>query len=91
MPVHWAQVRGSATLPRGTRIRLRTAGAIALGVSLYLRLIVDHVSMASLVWFMVLAAAAMAVAFTLAWRPRLLAVFVPRVRAEHSPHADMPS
>lgn len=73
MNVHWQQVRAGASLPRGKATALRIAGALALALSLWLCLGVDHVSMASLVWVMSLAAAALIVAFTLSWRPRLLA------------------
>jgi hypothetical protein len=41
----------------------------------------DHVSMASLVWVMSLAASAMVVAFTLTWRPRALAWLVAWVQS----------
>ena len=70
-------MRGSGTplAPATARI-LRVFGALALAVSLALCLAVDHASMASLVWVMALAAAALAVAFTLTWRPRWLRVLV---------------
>ena len=46
------------------------------------RLVADHVTMSFLTWFMTLAAASLIVAFTLAWRPRALAVLAePFVRA----------
>jgi hypothetical protein len=51
-------------------------GACALVLSLLLCLMADHVTMAPLVWVMSLAAAALIVALTLAWRPRLLLPFV---------------
>ena len=71
MKTHWKQVR--ADTPSATTVRtLRVFGAVALALSLWLCLGVDHVSMASLVWVMSLAAAALLVAFTLAWRPRSL-------------------
>lgn len=76
MPAHWEQVCGrSACHPRAARL-LRAVGAGALAVSLLLCMAVDHPSMASLVWVMSLAAAALAVAFTLAWRPHWLRVLV---------------
>jgi hypothetical protein len=76
METHWRQVRG-ATLPgRGTVLALRVLGGAALALSLYLCARTDHISMASLVWVMALAPAALLVAFTLAWRPRLLAPLV---------------
>lgn len=73
MSSHWQQVRGEARLSRTGSVALRIAGAFALGLSLWLCLGVDHVSMASLVWVMSLAVAALIVAFTLSWRPRWLA------------------
>lgn len=76
MDVHWEQVRGSAALPRRTAVLLRWLGAAGLAASLALCLAVDHASMASLVWVMALAGAALAVAFTLTWRPRLLGALV---------------
>lgn len=76
MDVHWEQVRGSAPLACGTVRLLRVLGACSLAVSLLLCLAVDHPSMASLVWVMTLAAAAAAIAFTLAWRPAWLGVLV---------------
>ncbi|MET0533366.1 MAG: DUF3325 domain-containing protein [Steroidobacter sp.] len=73
MEPHWRQVRGDTPIKRGTVRVLRVLGAVALFVSLMLCLQVDHVSMASLVWVMALAASALIIAFTLAWRPRTLA------------------
>ncbi|MET0378471.1 MAG: DUF3325 domain-containing protein [Spongiibacteraceae bacterium] len=81
MDVHWRQVRGDqATPPRVVPV-LRGLGAVALMVSLGLCLRVDHASMAALVWVMALAAAALVVAFTLSWRPRLLVPLAVWVRA----------
>ena len=59
---------------------LRLLGTVGLGASLALCLAVDHASMAALVWVMGLAASALAVAFTLTWRPRWLAALMPWVR-----------
>ena len=71
---HWAQVFGDeAAPPTPARQRgLRAAGAAALLLSLLACLAADHASMASLVWVMALAPAALAVALLLAWRPRWL-------------------
>jgi len=71
MPGHWAQVRpGEAS---GAQVRrLRMLGALGLAAGLGLCLAADHASMAALVWVMALAASALAVAFTLTWRPRWL-------------------
>ena len=80
METHWEQVRGTAPLPARTVRALRLLGVVGLGASLALCLAVDHASMAALVWVMGLAASALAVAFTLSWRPRWLAVLMPWVR-----------
>ena len=80
METHWEQVRGTAPLPARTVRALRLLGAAGLGASLALCLAVDHASMAALVWVMGLAASALAVAFTLTWRPRWLAALMPWVR-----------
>lgn len=74
MEVHWQQVRGGNAPPSASVARaLRLLGGLSLLASLALCLSVDHVSMASLVWVMALAAAALLVTFTLSWRPCLLA------------------
>jgi len=75
MDVHWEQVRNDAHTAR-TSALLRVLGAAALVASLVLCLVVDHVSMASLVWIMCLAASALAVTFTLSKRPGLLGALV---------------
>lgn len=69
METHWAQVHGA--IPHSSR-RLRIGGAAALALSLGLCLSVDHPTMAVLVWFMLLAGAAVAVAMTLSSRPQWL-------------------
>jgi hypothetical protein len=78
MEAHWRQVRGARPLERRMAVRLRILGLSALLLSLFLCLRVDHASMASLVWIMALAAAALIVAFALAWRPQWLSVLVGR-------------
>jgi hypothetical protein len=75
MDVHWEQVRPDPASPR-IALTLRVLGAAALAGSLVLCLAVDHATMASLVWLMCLAAAALTVAFTLSSRPRWLAPLV---------------
>jgi uncharacterized protein YjeT (DUF2065 family) len=68
-PAHWKQARGSLPLAPHTRRTLRALGAAALLVSMLLCFWVDHASMASLVWIMMLPASALLVTFALAWRP----------------------
>ncbi|MBV7456284.1 DUF3325 domain-containing protein [Acidovorax sp. sif1233] len=80
MDAHWEQVRGTEPLRRSTVRTLRWMGAAGLLVALALCLAVDHASMASLVWFMALAGAALTIAFTLSWRPRVLGVLIAWVR-----------
>lgn len=72
MKPHWAQVRGSAPYSTTTARNLRAAGAVALLLSLVVCLLVDHASMASLVWVMSVSASALIVAMTLTYKPRWL-------------------
>lgn len=72
---HWQQVTGESSLSGATRRNLRIAGSVSLAAALALSLVADHVTMSFLTWFMTLAAASLIVAFTLAWRPRTLALF----------------
>lgn len=76
METHWQQLRGTQPLPAPMAGLLRTLGTLALLGSLLLCLGADHASMASLVWVLMLTAAALTVSFTLSWRPRLLAPLV---------------
>ncbi len=80
MPPHWEQVRAPAPYPADKARGLRTLGAFSLGLSLAFCLSADHPSMASLVWVMALAASALIIAFTLAFRPRWLGWLVAWVR-----------
>lgn len=73
MDAHWRQLCDSRLPTRGNRLLLRACGSAALATSLLLCVRVDHVSMAALVWMMMLAAGAFAVAFVLTWRPRWFA------------------
>lgn len=75
MDVHWEQAGGAAM--QAPARRLRVLGTLALAGSLWLCLAVDHASMAALVWVMALAAAALAVAMALSWRPHWLRLLVP--------------
>lgn len=72
MPVHWAQVRGPALRSRRAGIALRVAGALCQLLSLAICLVVDHASMAALVWIMSLTGAAFVTAMLLSWRPACL-------------------
>jgi uncharacterized protein DUF3325 len=76
MKPHWVQVRGSAPHSATTARNLRVAGAVALLLSLVVCLLVDHASMASLVWVMNVSASALIVAMTLAYRPSWLSWLV---------------
>lgn len=73
MEEHWSTVRGAAP-SRAQALRLRVLGTAGLLAGLALCLQADHASMAVLVWVMALAAAALAVAQALTWRPRWLRV-----------------
>jgi hypothetical protein len=75
--VHWRQVFG-VDLRASTRRMLRVLGSISLALSLAACFLADHPSMALLVWFMGLAASALLIASTLAWRPRWLAMLLLR-------------
>jgi len=77
MAGHWRQVVGTSSCPPTVARRLRVLAGAALSLSLALCLMVDHPSMAALVWIMMLTASALSVAFTLTWRPGLLAVLAP--------------
>ena len=71
LDAHWRQLR-SGTPSQALVRQLRLLGWVCMALSLLLCLAVDHASMASLVWIMMVAASALIVAFTLSWRPRLL-------------------
>lgn len=68
MPTHWTQVHAAGLPSRG----IQWAGVAALGLSLGLCLAADHPSMAALVWLMLLATSAVAVAMTLSIRAHWL-------------------
>jgi hypothetical protein len=80
MEVHWGQVCKDVPVSRVRTRALRTAGALGLLLSLGACLMADHASMAALVWVMLLAVAALSVAFILSWRPRLLTFLLPWIR-----------
>lgn len=70
MTDHWAQVNGQheGAAPR----RLRLAGFALLGVAYALCVYRDGASFGSLLWTVLMSAAAIAVALTLTWRPKFL-------------------
>ena len=74
MAAHWQQVHGDVPLSGRRAFGLRVVGASGLAGSLALCLVADHGSMAALVWIMMLAAAVLLVAMTLAWQPRWLRI-----------------
>jgi len=76
MDVHWAQVKGATPHSAALVKALRLGGAAALLASLILCLTVDSPSIAVLVWFMALAGATLAIAFTLTWRASILGMLV---------------
>jgi len=69
---HWRTVIGAAALPRRRVLVLRAIGGALIALSLILSLLRDGPSFGSLLWATAISLAALAVAFTLAWRPRLL-------------------
>lgn len=69
MPRHWRQLRAGRSCPAAVTVALRIGGSAALAVSFALCLARDHPTMAVLVWIMLLAVAAVAIALWLAGRP----------------------
>lgn len=87
MEIHWEQVQGRVPLAKSVQLLLRGLGVLALAISLGLCMAADHVSMAALVWIMLLATGTVSVAFTLTWRPHWLAPLVawaPAAVARHT-------
>ncbi|MGY1457065.1 DUF3325 domain-containing protein [Luteimonas sp. A534] len=79
MPVHALQAWGR--LPPPVQLKgLRRLGMVAVLLALPCCLGSDHVTMAVLVWLMLLAAAAAATALILSSRPRRLRLLAPWVR-----------
>lgn len=69
---HWRQVADAAP-PAGGRIRaMRALGAALLGLAYALALWRDGPSFGTLLWVTALSVSALAVAVSLAWRPRAL-------------------
>ena len=72
MEVHWKQVREASPRSRRSAILLRTLGSASLVAALVFCLRADTATMAVLVWMMLLATSAFAVAATLSARPHWL-------------------
>jgi uncharacterized membrane protein len=68
MPRHWRQLRPGASCRAVVVVALRVCGAAALILALALCLRRDHPSMAVLVWIMLLAVDAVAIAMWLSTR-----------------------
>lgn len=69
---HWRAVIGGPPPRRRVVLALRTLGSMLLGASLALALLRDGPSFGSLLWATAISLTALAVAFTLAWRPSVL-------------------
>jgi len=69
---HWASVVGTVPPGRVLVIVLRAGGGAMIALSLMLALMRDGPSFGSLLWATAISLAALAVAFTLAWRPGFL-------------------
>jgi len=80
MEPHWRQVQGNQVLSKQSARILRLLGWLALLITPAICLLADHPSMAVLVWVMTLAAAAVIVAFTFTWQPRMFAPLVAWIR-----------
>ena len=69
---HWRRVGEPTPLSRGRVIVLRLAGAGMVALAFVLCLMRDGPSFGALLWATAISIAALAVACTLSWRPRLL-------------------
>jgi len=72
MPRHWAAASGQRVTAAPHRRWLRPSGFSMLALAYALCVHRDGASFGSVLWAVLLPAAAVAVALTLAWRPRLL-------------------
>lgn len=91
MDVYWRQVmHRPAESAASTRRVLRGLGILTLLLSLLTCLMADRPSMAVLVWVMLLAGCAVAVAMALARKPSLLRMLCP-LRPENRQHEVNPS
>ncbi|WP_220348330.1 DUF3325 family protein [Alkalilimnicola ehrlichii] len=82
-PPHWRRVAGEPGAPPGCPRRPRRIAVLLLAASLVVALLRDGPVFGSVLWVMVLSAAAAAVAVTLAWQPRTLAQLVRLVDSAH--------
>ncbi len=72
MPNHWAEASGQRGDVASNRRWLRSVGFFMVGVAYVLCVYRDGLSFGSVLWVVLISAAAIAVALTLTWRPRLL-------------------
>jgi hypothetical protein len=72
MPEHWARASGEESAVSPHRPLLRPLGFTLLAAAYLLCFWRDGAAFGSVLWIVLGAAAGMAVAFTLTWRPRLL-------------------
>ena len=72
MPVHWAQASGQQDDTPSRRRQLQRAGTFLLGLAYMLCVFRDGPGLGSLLWAVSVSASAIAVAFTLTWRPTWL-------------------
>ena len=78
MQGHWEQVYGAGGPSLASQRALRSLGMFGLMGCGVLCFVADRPSMALLLWVMLMAFAAVTVAFTLAWKPSLLRLVWPR-------------
>lgn len=75
MPRHWAEASGEKTAPPHPRW-LRTCGFSLSGIAFAICVCRDGLSFGAVLATVLISASAIAVALTLAWRPRLLSFLV---------------
>lgn len=80
---HWEELTGEITLSARRLAVLRMVGGLALAASLVLALLRDGPSFGSLIWVLSLTVGAIAVTFTLTWRPHWLRHMARVARAIH--------
>ena len=79
MEGHFKQVSGHARIAADAVRKLRVRAAVALVGSMVLCLAADHVSIAALVWVMMLSLSAVLLALIFAYRPRSLRFLLVRI------------